>query len=109
MMGTGKKEDSMAKDRTLVAERRAGAGKGEARKLRQSGRLPAVVYGGDAEPVAVSLATHETTLLLQSISLNGAVISLDLDGAPLTVKIQDIQTHPFRPEVLHVDFLRVEG
>jgi large subunit ribosomal protein L25 len=99
----------MAQDRTLVAERRAGAGKGEARKLRQGGWLPAVIYGGGADPVPVALPTHDATLLFQSISLNGAVISLDLAGeeAPVAVKIQDIQTHPFKPAIMHVDFLRV--
>jgi large subunit ribosomal protein L25 len=102
-------EHSMTKDRTLAAERRAGAGKGEARKLRQGGWVPAVVYGGEVDPIAVALPTHETTLLFQSISLNGAVITLDVAGEeePVSVKIQDIQTHPYRSEILHVDFLRV--
>jgi large subunit ribosomal protein L25 len=99
----------MAKVKALAAQRRAGEGKGEARKLRQNGQIPAVIYGGGADPVAVSLDSHETTLLLQSISLNSAVIQVDLEGekGPLTVKVQDIQAHPFKREVLHMDLLRV--
>jgi large subunit ribosomal protein L25 len=99
----------MAKDKVLTAQRRAGEGKGEARKLRQNGQIPAVIYGGGADSVAVALDSHETTLLLKSISLNAAVIQVALEGekAPLTVKVQDIQAHPYKHEVLHMDLLRV--
>jgi ribosomal protein L25 (general stress protein Ctc) len=48
----------MAKDRTLTAQRRAGDGKGEARKLRQNGQIPAVIYGGGSDPVAIALDSH---------------------------------------------------
>jgi large subunit ribosomal protein L25 len=99
----------MAKDRTLTAQRRAGDGKGEARKLRQNGQIPAVIYGGGSDPVAIALDSHETTLLLQSIPLNSAIINVALEGekTPLSVKVQDIQAHPFKTEVLHMDLLRV--
>lgn len=99
----------MATETKLSAERRHDTGKGVARKLRQAGKLPAVLYGGSGEPVSLTLDAHDTGLLFQSIAVENTVIQLHLEGqAPVATLVRDVQAHPFRPEILHVDFLRVE-
>lgn len=100
----------MATQVTLKAERRSESGKGTARKLRASGKLPAVVYGADFETLSLTLDTHETVQLFHSISVDNTLIQLKVEGEskPLPTLIRDIQTHPFRDDILHVDFYRVQ-
>ncbi|CAN5699210.1 50S ribosomal protein L25 [soil metagenome] len=100
----------MATEAKLKAERRQDTGKGVARKLRQAGKLPAVLYGGHEESVSLVLNAHETGLLFQAISVENTLIQLDVEGeaAPVATLVREVQAHPFRPEILHVDFLRVE-
>jgi large subunit ribosomal protein L25 len=100
----------MATQVTLKAEVRSGTGKGVARKLRASGRVPAVVYGSGAEPLSLSLGAHETSLLFHSISVDNTIVNLEVEGqkAPISTLLREIQTHPVRPGIVHVDFLRIE-
>lgn len=95
---------------TLKAERRDDTGKGAARKLRASGKLPAVVYGADGETVPLTLDYHDAEHLFYSISVENTIVNLDMEGesVPVPSLIREIQTHPYKPEVLHVDFLRVQ-
>ncbi len=100
----------MATQVTLKAEQREGRGKGSARKLRAEGKLPAVVYGADAEPIALTLNTHDTEHLFYSISVDNTIVNLEVEGkkVPVPTLVRDIQTHPVRPELLHVDFYRIQ-
>lgn len=105
----------MSKLVTLKAARRSDTGKGAARKLRAGGKLPAIVYGAkadgtQAEAMSLVLDNHETELLFRAISLENTIIQLEVEGerAPMPTLIREIQTHPFRPDILHVDFLRVQ-
>jgi len=72
--------------------------------------LPAVVYGGEGEAVSVTLDAGETTHLFHSISVENTIVNLALDGQkqPVPTLVREIQSHPFRPEILHVDFLRIQ-
>jgi large subunit ribosomal protein L25 len=90
---------------------RDGKGKGAARKLRAQGKLPAVVYGASTEPLSVALNTHEADLLFRSISVENTIVNLEVDGesAPFPTLVREIQTHPYRPQILHVDFLRIQS
>ena len=101
----------MATQVTLKAEYREGRGKGVARKLRAGGRLPAVVYGAGGDPVSVALDTHDAVHLFRSISVENTIINLEIAGQDASVPtlVREIQTHPARPEVLHVDFLRIRS
>ena len=93
----------------LSLERREGAGKGVARKLRQAGRVPGVVYGGGEETVMVSLEAQAALHLFQSISVENTVIDLEIGGgAPEQALVREIQTHPYRTELIHVDFIRIQ-
>lgn len=101
----------MATQVTLKAELRQGRGKGQARKLRASGQLPAVLYGAGADPLSLTLDEHDAVLLFQSISVDNTIINLDVEGekVPVPTLVREIQTHPARPAVLHVDFLRIQS
>ena len=90
---------------TLRASRRDESGKGAARKLRGTGRVPAVLYGHGDRTESLSLDAHELELLMHSISVENTVIRLDVDGTGADVLIRDVQRHPYKPQVLHVDFI----
>jgi large subunit ribosomal protein L25 len=95
---------------TLKAAPRDGAGKGAARKLRATGRIPAVLYGHGDTPRPLSVDAHELELLMHAVSTGTTLISLDLEGeGSQDVLIRDLQKHPYRPEVLHVDFFHVNA
>ncbi len=100
----------MSSQATLRVERRSQAGKGVARKLRAAGKVPAIVYGGDDEAMAISLDAHDTMHLFQSISVDNTIIHLEVEGhgAPLPTLVRDVQAHPYKPELLHVDFFRIQ-
>jgi large subunit ribosomal protein L25 len=88
----------------LAAQARDNGGKGVARKLRGEGRVPAVVYGHGRDPQALSINTRELEKLLDHISAESTVIDLDIDGKPSRTLIREIQRHPFKRQILHVDF-----
>ena len=96
---------------TLKAEQRDDTGKGAARQLRMKGRIPAVIYGRGREPQALSIAALELDKLLASMGSDArsTLISLSLDGKKRKTLIRDIQRHPVRPEVLHVDFYEIHA
>ncbi len=86
------------------ATKRSDTGKGVARKLRAAGRIPGVIYGHAREPQALSLDTHTFVQLLQKVSYATTVFELDLDGTASNALIREIQRHPFKRDILHVDF-----
>ncbi|MHB1311688.1 MAG: 50S ribosomal protein L25/general stress protein Ctc [Gemmatimonadaceae bacterium] len=86
------------------ATSRTDTGKGAARKLRAAGRIPGVIYGHARAPQALTLDTHTFTQLLEKVSYATTVFELSLDGASSNALIREIQRHPFRKEILHVDF-----
>ena len=88
----------------LSASARDKGGKGVARKLRSEGRIPAVVYGHGREPQPLSINSRELDRLLDHIAAEATVIDLDIDGKPARTLIREIQRHPFKRQILHVDF-----
>jgi large subunit ribosomal protein L25 len=96
---------------TLSAERREGAGKGVARKLRQAGKVPAVLYGRDMEAVHIAIDAHDADLLFRSIPVDNTIIELTVEGTkePHQTLVREIQTHPFKGSLIHVDFLRIQA
>jgi large subunit ribosomal protein L25 len=95
-------------DATLQAEKREGRGKNEARRLRASGRIPAVVYGA-AKGKAVEIAVDPKVLLriLHSESGVNTLIGLQLDGGDSRVLVKEYQLDPIAHRLLHVDFYQV--
>jgi large subunit ribosomal protein L25 len=95
---------------TLNAELRSETGTGATRQLRRSGRLPAVVYGRRDETQSLTLDTQELVRLLTEIRAATTVIDLEVGGEkPRRVLIREIQRHPFRSELLHVDFFEIRA
>ena len=79
------------------------------RRLRRDGRVPAVVYGRGTEPLTVSVDRTELRVALNTEAGLNALIMLDVDGGRLLSIIKDLQRHPVRRDVLHVDFLRIDA
>jgi large subunit ribosomal protein L25 len=95
---------------TLKAFPREGAGKGTARKLRRTGRVPAVVYGHGDRTESLAVDAHDLELLLSHAHVGSTVVSLQREGGGQSdVLIRDVQMHPYKPEVLHVDFLHLHA
>jgi large subunit ribosomal protein L25 len=94
-----------AQSTALAVEHREVAGSRAARRLRRTGAVPGVVYGGGEEPVAFQV---DARLLRQTLAHAGAVIELSIDGAGSTpVVLKEIVRHPVSGETMHVDMLRV--
>jgi large subunit ribosomal protein L25 len=89
---------------SLSASSRAGVGKGVARSLRRDGRVPAVIYGHARAPQALSVDARELGRLLDKVSAETTVIELAVDGTMSRTLIRDIQRHPVKRAIIHVDF-----
>jgi large subunit ribosomal protein L25 len=92
---------------TLSATRRTETGKGVARSLRREGQIPAVIYGHKRDPQPLAIPARDLEKLLAQISADNTVIELGLDGASSRALIREIQRHPFKRNILHVDFQEV--
>src|SRR4051794_9755505 len=95
----------MADSTKLSLNARDPEGSRTARRLRRSGAVPGVIYGGDGEPSHVSV---DARILRNTLAHSGAILDISVDGgtsAPVLVK--DLQRHPVRGDIMHVDFLRV--
>lgn len=89
---------------SLSASARPDTGKGVARTLRAAGRVPAVIYGHARAPMGLSLDARELGKLLGRIAAEATVIELSIDGAQARTLIREVQRHPFKKQILHVDF-----
>ncbi len=92
---------------TLSASPRLEAGSRPARRLRRSGFVPAVVYGRDMEPLPVNVATRDLFAALRTEAGLNAVISLEVDGTAVLTVAREIQRHPVRGDITHLDFIKV--
>jgi large subunit ribosomal protein L25 len=92
---------------TLAAERRPNTGKGAARATRRSGRLPAVIYGGGEDPMAVSIDPVELQKQLRGHGFFSRVLEVDLGGTRHRVLPRDLQRDPVSGVPTHIDFFRV--
>ena len=92
---------------TLPAETRERAGKGASRALRREGRVPAVVYGGKEEPLAIHVELKELTRQLGSGHFFNSIVEVEVGGKKLRTLPKDVAFHPVTDRPLHVDFLRL--
>jgi large subunit ribosomal protein L25 len=91
------------------AQLRQESGKGASRRLRRRGLVPAIVYGADRNPEMISLAHNELVRHLEQEAFYSQVLNLKLEDKSEKVVIKDLQRHPARPFVLHVDFQRIRA
>ena len=98
----------MSTDFILQAKGRKDTGKGASRRLRRlAGEVPAIVYGGKKNPTKIALTHKDVAKALENEAFFSSIISLDIEGASEDVIIKDIQRHPAKKLVLHMDFFRV--
>src|SRR4051812_20669025 len=96
-------------DATLIAQRRPAAGKGPAGRVRREGLIPAVVYGLGSENVSVSVSQRELAHVLSGGAGLNTLITLNIDGTDELAIARQLQRHPVRGNVIHVDFVRVRA
>ena len=97
----------MATIHEIPATSRNDEGKGASRRLRRAGQLPAIVYGGHEPPKSIQLLHNTVLLASQHEWFYSAILDLDIEGKKQKVLVRDMQRHPFKAQILHVDFLRV--
>ena len=94
-------------DQKLTATGRKDEGKGASRRLRRAGRIPAIIYGGSAEPQSIQLEQEKTWVASQKEWFYSSIIDLDVDGKVEKVLLRDMQRHPYKQIIMHLDFQRV--
>jgi large subunit ribosomal protein L25 len=94
-------------DTTLKAETRTALGSAEARRMRRAGTVPAVVYGRESDATSVAVNGRELYAALHTEAGLNAVITLDLDGTEITTLAREVQRHPLRGDITHLDFIRI--
>lgn len=98
----------MSNEFSLNAQARDVLGKGSSRRLRRlEGNIPAIVYGGDKAPQNITLAHKDIIKAADNEAFFAHIIDLNIDGNGESVIVKDMQRHPAKPVIMHVDFLRV--
>ncbi|MDT8438428.1 MAG: 50S ribosomal protein L25/general stress protein Ctc [Wenzhouxiangellaceae bacterium] len=98
----------MSKTYEVPAEIREDVGKGASRRLRRADKVPAVVYGENRAPVSLTLEHDFILHAADQEAFHASILELKVsDGRTQKVVLRDLQRHPFKPRILHVDFLRV--
>ncbi|GLR70414.1 50S ribosomal protein L25/general stress protein Ctc [Agaribacter marinus] len=92
---------------TLDAEVRTDLGKGASRRLRHTGKVPAIIYGAGKEPVALTLEHNKVIQAQEFEAFYSHVLTINIDGKPVEALVKDMQRHPFKPKVTHIDFQRI--
>jgi large subunit ribosomal protein L25 len=93
----------------FVAFERAKQGTGASRRLRITGRTPGIVYGGTGEPILIELDHNALWHAIKKEAFHASILEMDLGGTEQKVLLRDLQMHPFKQQVLHIDFQRVEA
>ena len=97
----------MSEQLTLSAETRERAGKGASRHLRREGRVPAVIYGNNEEPLSIHVEEKALVKALSGGHFMNSVVMVDAGASPVRTLPKDVQFHPVTDRPLHVDFLRI--
>ena len=97
----------MSEQLTLPAETRDRAGKGASRELRNQGRVPAVVYGANQEPLSIHVEEKLLAKMLSTGHFMNSVVMIDAGGKKTRTLPKDVQFHPVTSRPVHVDFLRI--
>ena len=98
----------MATIHEIPAEIRKDEGKGASRRLRTAGKVPAILYGSSEAPASIQLEHNTVLLASQHEWFYSAILDLKLDGKTQKVLLRDMQRHPFKAQLLHIDFQRVD-
>ena len=99
----------MANQHTIKATGRKDEGKGASRRLRHAGQVPAVVYGGKSAPVSIQVEHEKTWIASQNEWFYSSILDLEIDGKVESVLLRDMQRHPYKQRIMHLDFQRVSA
>lgn len=91
----------------VVAKVRKEQGSGASRRLRRAGHVPGIVYGGTDGAVSVSIEHNPLYHSLRNEAFHSSILEMEIDDARTQVLVRDVQWHPYKPQVLHIDFQRV--
>jgi large subunit ribosomal protein L25 len=91
------------------ANKRDGQGTGASRRLRRTGRVPGILYGGPSAPQQIDIDHNELFQLLRKEAFYSSVLNVNLEGAKEMCLLRDVQRHPYRMQILHVDFQRIDA
>ncbi len=91
----------------VVANTRTAQGTGASRRLRRADKVPGILYGGAAKPVTIEVDHNALFHALRKEKFHASILDMELDGKSEKVLLRDFQMHPYKPQVLHVDFQRV--
>ncbi|MBL8510027.1 MAG: 50S ribosomal protein L25/general stress protein Ctc [Betaproteobacteria bacterium] len=92
---------------TIKAETRKEQGTGASRRLRRAAKVPGIIYGGGQEPAAITLDHNDIFHKLRHEAFHASILDMELDNKPEQVLLRDVQMHPWKRIVMHVDFQRV--
>ena len=92
----------------LNAQNRTTQGTGASRRLRRANKVPGIIYGGTSAPLMIELDHNTLLLALRKEAFHASLLTLKVGAEVETVLLRDSQMHPYKPLVLHVDFLRVD-
>ena len=87
---------------------RTSEGRGASRRMRRAGKAPGIVYGGTAAPEPIELDHNALFHALRNEAFHASILTMKLGGSATKVLLRDVQMHPFKNEILHVDFQRVD-
>ena len=93
----------------FVAFERSKQGTGASRRLRNAGKAPGIVYGGDGQPQLIELDHNALWHALKKEAFHSSVLDMELNGAENKVLLRDVQMHPYKQQLLHNDFQRVDA
>lgn len=93
----------------VVANTRSAQGTGASRRLRRAGKVPGIIYGGTVTPTAIELDHNNLFHALRVESFHSSVLDMELDGKSEQVLLRDVQWHPYKQQVMHIDFQRIDA
>ncbi|MDR0247691.1 MAG: 50S ribosomal protein L25/general stress protein Ctc [Burkholderiales bacterium] len=93
----------------ISAQSRKEEGRGASRRLRRGGNVPGILYGGDSAPTPILLDHNTLYHALRKEAFHSSILTVTLDDKAVRALLRDVQMHPYKQQVMHVDFQRVEG
>jgi large subunit ribosomal protein L25 len=93
----------------FVAYERAKQGTGASRRLRNTGKTPGIVYGGEGQPQLIELDHNALWHALKKETFHSTILEMEVDGNTAKVLLRDVQMHPYKQQVQHIDFQRVDA
>ena len=91
----------------VIATTRQAQGSSASRRLRREDKVPGIVYGGNGQAVSVAIEHNPLYHSLRNEAFHSSILDMEIDGASEKVLLRDVQWHPYRPQVMHIDFQRV--